>query len=232
MGPRAWPFVALGGLIVLAGIWLGRNAPPPPAADIPLSRPLITGPLRVVTLGTSLTARPQIWPDALARALGACRSTAVEVIRLAGPGQNVSWGLGQLPQVIAARPDLVLVEFAINDASLQRGMRLSRATGLHRDLITGLQQGLPDAQIVLMTMSPAYGPRGLIRPWLAQHYAAYAPLAQSMGTGFVDLHAHWQDRPRAAQGLQEDGLHPAPEVAAEVIVPALMAYLDLDQICP
>lgn len=223
MGPKAWPFIALGALITLAGLWSLRA--PPPVADSPLARPLPEGALRVVTFGTSLTAPPQIWPEVLADALVACRAAQVDLVRVAGPGQNSGWGLAHLPDVIAARPDLVLVEFAINDASLQRGMRLAQAAETHRAMIAGLQEALPEVQIVLMTMNPAHGPRGWIRPWLAQHYAAYAALANETGVGFVDIRARWQARPRSTQGLEEDGLHPDPAVAAAVIVPVLVDYL-------
>lgn len=216
---------------MLVGLWLGRT-PPPPVSDIALSQPLPERALRIVALGTSLSARPQIWPDVLEQTLRACREEQVEVLRIAGPGQNVEWGRAQVPAVIAARPDLVLVEFAINDASLQRGMTLAQAGRQHRALIAELQQGLPEAQIVLLTMNPAYGARGLIRPWLAHHYAAYAALAAETATGFVDLHARWQARARADQGLAEDGLHPSPDIAAQVVVPVLMAYLDPDRRCP
>lgn len=223
---RTWLFLILGSAIAwvaLAMAWQTRDRLPVP--DIMLARALPEGTLRVVMFGTSLTAPPQIWPEALARTLQDCRGAPVKLVRVAGPGQNVAWGLAHLPEVVAARPDLVLIEFAINDASLWRGMRSARATALHVWLIAELQAALPEAQVVLMTMSPAYGARWLIRPWLARHYAAYAPLAQAMGTGFIDLHARWQALPRAAQGLELDGLHPDPDTAASVIVPGLIDYL-------
>lgn len=197
----------------------------PVLGDIPLVHPLPEGALRITVFGTSLSAPPQIWPDRLAQRLETCRKTPVMVTRVAGPGMGSAWGLGQVARVVQTAPDLLLTEFAVNDADLRNGISLSRAQAQHRALLDTLQTALPKTQIALMTMNPAYGLRGWARPQLNAHYAAYRDLATAAGVGLVDIHARWRGLSRVEAGLQADGLHPDPETAAGVILDALGPYL-------
>jgi acyl-CoA thioesterase I len=217
-------FLLLLGLVIV--IYAGRDRPPglPQDRQITLSPGIPTGPLRITLLGTSLTALPD-WPDQLAEALGACLSAPVVITRVAAPGRAIDWGLTQLDNVVASHPDIVLVEFAINDSDLRDGLRLSDSADMHRTLIAGLRQNLPDVRIALMTMSPAEGIRGWLRPYLAAHVAQYRVLAATQNIGLVDLYPRWLALPSAARGLARDGLHPAPEIAAQVILPVLVPYI-------
>ncbi|MFV0491248.1 MAG: SGNH/GDSL hydrolase family protein [Pseudorhodobacter sp.] len=224
---------AIGSLVatILAIGWMTLQPAPKPQ-DRALSSALPDGPLTIVTFGTSLTAPPQIWPDRLAEALAACRDTRVGVERVAGPGRGSVWALGQVAKVVAHDPDLVLVELAINDADFRDGASLARGRAQHRGLITGLRGALPKAQIVLMTMNPATGLRGWIRPRLAVHYRQYRDLAAEAETGLIDLYPRWLALPRGERGLSADGLHPDPERAAEIIVPQIVRYLEPFRKCP
>jgi len=157
--------------------------------------------------------------------MGACLPNGADVNVVARPGASVQWGLSQLNAVSATNPDLILIEFSINDADLRDGLSLAAAQRAHGILITGLQAAQPQAALVLLTMSPAQGLRGLIRPRLAAHYRQYRTLAAHHDLGLIDLYPRWRNLPRSARGLQRDGLHPEPEVATGVIVPILMAEL-------
>jgi acyl-CoA thioesterase I len=209
-------------------LWLG----PPQAELSPRDRPLAPralpaeGPVRIVALGTSLTARGP-WPDRLAERLAACLGHPVEIRRVARPGATVAWGQepAQVAAVAEAAPDIVLVEFAINDADLRDGLPRAEADARSRALLAALADALPEAAIVEMTMSPARGLRGLMRPGLAARYADVVARAEAREGALVDLHARWLRLPRDARGLDADGLHPDPELAAGVIVPALAAHI-------
>lgn len=203
--------------------WRGPAPAQIPPADRPMGALPAEGPLRITAFGTSLTARAS-WPDALAGRLSDCLGREVAVTRVARPGASVEWGLGQVGAVRETEPHGVLVEFAINDADLTDGLSPGRAMAAHRELVAELRAGQPDLPVALMTMSPAAGPRGLVRPRLARHYADYAVLAEEEGTGLVDLAARWRALPRGDRGLA-DGLHPEDTVATSVIVEPLAAYL-------
>ncbi len=211
----------------LAFTGLLRSVPDPAPQDRalpPLAIPAAPGaPLRIVALGTSLTAYYD-WPDRLSTALGACLARPVEVSVVAKGGMGSAWGLEHVASVAAMAPDIVLVEFAVNDADLRLMTPLSASTQTHRQIVAELRAARPGARIVLMTMSPARGLRGLLRPRLARHYASYRPLAADLDTGLVDLYPRWLARPDPAAGMG-DGVHPDREVAAGVILPVLVPYL-------
>jgi len=185
----------------------------------------VTGapPLRLAVFGTSLTAGSH-WPEATAAALERCLDRPVTLIRVARPGAGSAWGLAETARVAAAAPDIVLIEFAINDADLRDGIGLEASAANHRAILAALAQARPEARLVLMTMSPAERLRGLLRPGLARHYAAYRALAAETGAGLVDLYPRWRALPQAARGLA-DGLHPTDAAAQAVILPVLVPYL-------
>jgi len=222
--------VLLAGLLVvllplsfaLTGPWDRAGAPEDRPA-VPLPRDDKGRALRLVLLGTSLS-HAQGWPETTAAALSRCIGRHVDLVRVTRPGANSAWGMTRIAEVSAARPDIVLIEFAINDADLRDGLWRASARNTHRALIARLQRARPEARVVLMTMNPAAGLRGLVRPRLGAHYRDYRDLAAETGAGLVDLYPRWRTRPRPDWGL-EDGLHPEQAAAEAVIVPVLVPYL-------
>jgi lysophospholipase L1-like esterase len=211
------------GLVVAAGLWwprpaeIGADIAPPAAAGTD------DGTVTIVILGTSLTKRYN-WPTRLSRRLTGCLEKPVRVIPVARGGATSRWGAGQLARVVAPAPDVVLVEFAVNDADLRRGLSLTESARLHRHILRKLSERVPKAQVVLMSMSPAWGIKRLLRPWLVQYYALYPDLATESGAGFIDLFRRWMAYPARA-GAFPDGVHPTDKATAEVTVPALLDYI-------
>lgn len=218
--------VAVG--LCLAALPLFRPAPMP---EEPESRPLSAlpeGPLRIVVLGTSLTAQGR-WPQELGSGLTACAGREVTVIPVAKGGAGSEWGRGQIGQVAALAPDLVLIEFSINDADLRDGVSLARARANHEAILDGLAAARPAAQPVLMTMSPAFGLRGWMRAWRPDHEAQYRRLAAIRDIGLIDIVPLWQAAlaaaPQGPRSLMPDGLHPRPEAVATVALPEMMRLI-------
>lgn len=222
-------------LVLLAGVlWAaGRAAglyagePSAPAHRIPDQAAVPgEGPFRIVALGTSLTARGD-WPDQLAQALSDCAGRPVTVERVAKAGAGSNWGREQAAAVLALAPDLVLIEFAINDADLRDGVSLVRARDSHLALIGALEDGRPALPLMLMTMSRAEGLRGLMRPWLGAYHAQYRDLAAGQGLGLIDLAPLWAAALAAGRGaeLLPDGLHPTDAAVAEIALPVMVAQI-------
>lgn len=181
--------------------------------------------LRIVALGTSLTARAT-WPEALSRQLAACLDRPVPVAVVAAPGETSRWGLTQIPEVLAARPDVVLVEFTANDADARDGLTLDESRRTHAEILAALRRETLGTKVILMSMNPTHGLRGLLRWRHGAYRAAYHGLAQSApDIGYLDLDARWRQQMTPAQrrAAIPDGLHPRAEVAQMVIVPPLAA---------
>ena len=212
----------LGAGLVLAR-WAGVELRPVPRlGDRPFALALPEGrPIRLAVLGTSLTAG-EPWPGDVADRLSTCIGHPVALLVVAKNGAGSEWGLTQVAQVAAEKPDLLLVEFAINDADVTGGMTLARSAEAHVALIRALRAASPATTITLMTMSPAQGLRGLSRPRLRAHYQQYQTLAKDMGLGLIDLYPRWLALPPSARGLSRDGLHPEPDTAAHLIAPVIV----------
>ncbi len=217
------------GLAAALIAWLGSMFVVPPYPNDISDRLLPAGPLHsgtpvtIAFMGTSLTAGSP-WPDGVAEALAICVARPVRPLRFAQGGATSVWGGSQIETVIGAQPDIIVMEFAINDADLRRGLSLAASADTHRAILTRLQQGLPGVRIVLMTTNPALGLRRLLRPRLPAYYALYHRLAAKHNTGLIDLTPRWLALPNMAQALT-DGLHPTDVAAISVVVPVVTAYL-------
>jgi lysophospholipase L1-like esterase len=199
-------------------------------APVPPQRPL-----RVLLLGTSLTAQGD-WPDALQARLAACHPGGAEVTRLARAGANSAWGAKALQDWLAQRsepgslPDALVVEFSINDASLWRGLTLANSTAQHRSLLeAAARAGLP---VWLATMNPAFGRKAWMRPGQIAYRALYHDLAKAYGTGLVALAPAWLalSAPARRDALP-DGLHPSGAAMTALTAPALAKALSA-AFCP
>ncbi|WP_108262380.1 SGNH/GDSL hydrolase family protein [Mangrovicoccus ximenensis] len=229
----AMSFMALTMACVLGFlVWIGMANPNTPRdreiAYIPLSGPSF----RIVAFGSSLT-HSNPWPKALSRSLSECFGQPVEVLRIAQSGADSSWGLDSVDQVIAAGPDLVLMEFAINDADFLDGASLRRSRSQHAMLIDRLGAAVAPGHVVLMTMNPVGGLHRALRALLPRYYALQVELADRHGTALADLYADWLALP-PAQRRFPDGLHPTAEDTARVVVPGLVRRIAqaADRTCP
>ena len=217
------------GLAVALIIWFGTKLVFSPYSKVVSDRLLSADALRgkipvvIAFMGTSLTAGSP-WPDHVAGVLAVCVTHPVRALRFGQGGATSVWGLSQIEGVIAAGPDIVVMEFAINDADLRHGLSLSASEDNHHAMLTRLKQGLPKTRIVLMTTNPALGLRRLLRPRLPAYYALYHQLAAENNTGLIDLTPRWLAVPNMAQDLT-DGLHPTDTAALSVVVPVVTSYL-------
>lgn len=224
--------LVVGLAVGLAGGGAGPPTPQHRAIPVlnPVLNPVLAEPpgeeLRLVVLGTSLT-QGGAWPEQLGAALNRCSTRPVTIQRVARAGADSGWGRDQAAAVAALRPDLVLIEFTINDADLRDGPGLGAARTNHLTLLAALDAARPGVPRVLMTMSPAFGLRGLMRPRLRAHEAQYRALAASEDLGLIDLAPLW-DRalsPGRRRALMPDGLHPTDAAVAEVALPAMIAQV-------
>lgn len=180
--------------------------------------------VRVVALGTSITASLP-WTnvaEGLSRVLA--RPVAVEV--LAAGGVTSRWGLRQTNQAIACGPDIVTVEFCMNDANWRRLVSREESRRNAQAMVQRFRACLPRVSLYLVVTNPVHAPRGLMRPTVQAYYGQYRRLAAVERTGLVDLAPAWAALSRAERRRAiPDGVHPSPEADLAVAVPAIVDAL-------
>ena len=175
------------------------------------------GGLTVIALGTSLMATP-LWTGELRAQIERCTQRQVQLEVVAKSGMTSRWGLEQTSSLIEARPDILLIEFAANDANLRRFITRSESRRNHETIIRAVRQAQPKIKIFLIAINPTWGLRGFwIRPWLDRYYDLYVSLAEIEHVEFIDI------RPRWGLGtIHEtipDGLHPTPQAMERIAAP-------------
>jgi acyl-CoA thioesterase I len=182
-------------------------------------------PLNVAALGTSLTARGA-WVEALPAALEARIGRPVRVGNFGVSGATSRDGLRLIDRVIAMQPDMVTIEFAINDAALHRRVSLEESTANLAAIIHRLRMGAAHARLYLMTMNPAIGLRGLVRRRLPKYHASYSTLAAAENIGFIDNLPAWHALPaNRLSAAIPDGTHPLPEFSLEITLRNVVSAL-------
>jgi acyl-CoA thioesterase-1 len=194
------------------------------AAAVPaLAQPGET--LKIVTLGTSLSARGG-WQEPLRHSLSACLDSDVTVVDLAKSGMTSDWGLTQIDKVVAERPNIVLIEFAANDADVTEFMSVSHSAANIAEIVSRLRESETRPSVYVMAMNPVSGLRGMMRPFLGQYEEMHAEVARKSGAGFIDHRPAWARlSSEEIAGAIADGLHPEPAAASRVIVPGLVNAL-------
>ncbi|WP_082584764.1 SGNH/GDSL hydrolase family protein [Caulobacter sp. Root655] len=175
----------------------------------------------LVGLGTSLTARGG-WLDALAIGLSKRWRARVKAINLGGGGKASPWGVSMLPRVVAARPDIVLVEFSVNDADIRLGVSLEQSRANARRIVDELKRRCPGVRICLMTMSPVLGVKALLRPMLGAYYDVWRAVAAESRVELIDIYPLWRRQSAARlRAMIPDGTHPTDAAALAITLPAV-----------
>ena len=187
-------------------------------SDRPLPPISVTDrPLRIVALGTSLTRRA-VWPEKLERRLQGCLPQGAEVTVRAKAGAASDWGVAQVPEVLALRHDLMVVEFAINDGDVLDGLSLTQSRDNIQSIVTRFQRD--GAAVLLLMTNPVGRLAALRRPFLAAYQDLYPEVARATGAGVLDGEWRWRHYPGWRAALA-DGVHPDPMTEAHLMVPAL-----------
>jgi acyl-CoA thioesterase I len=188
----------------------------------------VTKPILIAALGTSLTARGA-WLEQLPPLLEPVIGQAVQVANFGVAGATSRYGVTVAAAVADARPDVATIEFAINDAVIYRCMSLAESAANVRKIIRQLRMASNATRIYLMTMNPAFGVRGLLRPRLERYYDQYPYLADCEQTGLIDIRAAWMALPRSVlDRTLPDGLHPIREAVSEHVLPCVAGRFAVD----
>ena len=219
-------------VLFLAPNLRAESAPTPPALTLHTLDNLKAGkPQVIVTYGTSLTAGGA-WVAGLDAALTQRFGKASKVVNCGMSGKNSDDGVKQIQTVLQANPNLVFVEFGMNDAVLRFNISVEDARANLEKIIEKLRAQNPAVEIILMTMNPPVGKeREGKRPEIEKYYQMYRDTAQKLKLPLIDHYAAWQklltDDPKKFNALVPDGLHPNAEGSTTITLPAVKHALGL-----
>lgn len=177
----------------------------------------------IALFGTSLARRAE-WPGRIAGRPSPCGRGVIDVTVWGRPGAGSRHGMAVAGQGFRAHHDVVILEYAINDADLFDGISRAESTANHRSMIAAIRNANPDAAIILMATNPVRGLQWLQRPFLAGYYRDYARLADEMNVSFFDGTARWRIAGTDRRNLP-DGLHPDPAAEAALYHDGLLTMI-------
>lgn len=129
------------------------------------------------------------YPTLVARELESRYDSRVTLTNLSKGGMDSKWGLTRVPNVIAEKPDLLLLAFGMNDASGRRTPEeFARIT---RDTIAAVRAALPDCSIILVSSMTANSEWVHAAPELYPKYAAALEALTGPGIALADITAVW-----------------------------------------
>lgn len=191
--------------------------------------------ITVVAFGTSLT-QYGAWVKMMEDWFNAQYPGQVTVINSGGSGQTSVWGKDNVREkVVAPAPDLVLVEFAYNDAHQRFQISPDTSAANLDEIVTVIHEAKPATAIVVQTMNAPWDPpagQGMAdsetnRPDLALYCEAWVNYAKAHDLALADHYPKWlalkEKDIEHYQKIVPDGSHPNKIGAEEVTWPGLEA---------
>lgn len=181
---------------------------------------------RIVVYGTSLTAN-SAWPGLFQQVLRKDYGWRVRVINSGGGGKDSRWGLANLERrVIRQRPDVVFIEFTINDALESSRLPVAESMANLEEMISRIRRRLPFCDVIVMIMNPPTGGALAQRPRIRDYESGYRRVAERAHCRLIDFSATWRALIRRDPALWKtyapDGLHPVKRASREVTLPYLL----------
>ena len=180
----------------------------------------------IVCYGTSLTAICG-YPEALQDELDGRWPGKARVTNSGGSGQNSRWGIENLDKlVISNRPDVVFLEFSMNDSVDRFKISLEESEQNTRTIIGRIREALPKCEVVLMTMNAYTGEPASKRANLSAYYDIYRKLANEGDLCLIDNFPLWKDvllnKPLDYRKMVPDGTHPNELGIRRVLIPSIL----------
>lgn len=189
----------------------------------------------IVVYGTSLCALPDgtlTWPAMLQDSINAIYPDAVEVINSARSAMWSTWGVQNLDEkVLSKKPDMVLIEFGMNDAYLPYHTSLEVCRINVEYMIDRIKEANPQCEIVLQIMNMPIREHLEKRPHINAYYDVYRKIARKRKLKLIDHYAYWTGILK--QGEEEflkyvpDGIHPRALVWKTYTVPFILKELGI-----
>ena len=211
------------------------SAAAPPATPRFITALRAGTPQHVVIYGTSLS-KGGAWVPQLQATFDARFPGLVTLTNSARGGQHSGWGATHVDSaVVALKPDVVFIEFAINDAVTRFDLSLDTIRRNVDTLLDRIAAGLPSSEVILQIMNPAFGKaegESAHRRNQDAYQQIYRDAAKRRGLLLVDHSVAWNhllaaEGEAAVKKLLPDGVHPNVEGWRRLVTPTLHRALDL-----
>ena len=211
------------------------SAAAPPATPRFIAALRAGTPQHVVIYGTSLS-KSGAWVPQLQQTLDARFPGLVTLTNSARGGQHSGWGAAHVDSaVIALKPDVVFIEFAINDAVTRFDLSLDTVRRNVDTVLDRIATVLPACEVILQIMNPAFGKaegESAHRRNQDAYQQIYRDAAKRRGLLLVDHSVAWNhllatEGEAAVKKLIPEGVHPNVEGWRRLVTPTLHRALDL-----
>ncbi|MBY3228532.1 SGNH/GDSL hydrolase family protein [Rhizobium laguerreae] len=185
--------------------------------------------IRIATCGTSLTFQGDyfnLWQRQVERGLHEGKETSARIYNFGENGQDSAGGLFYLYRALQTRPEIVVLEYNMNDAYIVRNISVAQAQSNHMSMISQLRANDANVKICLMIMNPPIT-GGSIPLSDRVNWAAYAQMYRDMVTSdpaltLIDLAPGWAG---ATTTDIPDGVHPTKAAVSARSVPTMISSL-------
>jgi lysophospholipase L1-like esterase len=193
----------------------------------------------IVVYGTSLSAEKAAfwrrtggdWVRLLRDTLNSERHQKFALKNASRWGATSDWGRRHLKKrVLKYDPHSVMLEFAMNDADINRAIPVQQAGENLDEMIRQIRSHNSSCTIFVLTTNPCTGHYADLRPDLPAYYEVYRHYADAHDLPLIDLEPVWkrwmiENSGRIAAFLP-DGIHPSPLASMELIFPAVKEHLE------
>ncbi|MBI9063414.1 MAG: SGNH/GDSL hydrolase family protein [Marinilabiliaceae bacterium] len=206
--------------------------------------------VKIVALGTSLTGGKWPWVDVMMEWLNECYPDQVRMENLgvgasasmtvpAMEGNKYTWkrcGVDRVQEAMVMNPDVVFIEFAVNDAYQPYQISVEQSRKNLESMISSLQSANPNVEIILQTMNVVIDMPELNmaesskRSKLPGYLKMYRKVAQENDLLLIDHYPNWKkflkkEGRDAYIKVVTDGIHPNLEGYRKVVLPELKKVL-------
>ena len=189
---------------------------------------------KIVVYGTSLSATKDGWVTMLEDKLNARYPGKAEVINSAQAAMWSTWGVENLRErVLEHKPDMVIIEFAMNDAYLPYSTSIETARLNLEYMVFRIRELYKDCSIVIQVMNMPIAEHKVQRPYIERYYNLYRKESKKLHTKLIDHYEYWV--PILKKGEKEfrryvpDGIHPNIEAQRKLVLPHILKALGVSE---
>jgi len=179
----------------------------------------------VAFTGTSLSSNSPSWGwinDARDQMQRGSRYE-VRTYDLGFPGRVSSQGLSDIGRLVALRPNVAVIEYAMNDAIAGGGISVATLKSNLAAMVDAIVAGSPATTIFLMTMNPAISPGTSVVPNLADYYQGVRDTVTLKGVNLIDNTPLYGTL--TSGDMDAGGIHPVRAKVLSVLVPSVSTAL-------